>query len=135
MTQLWDPYRHEHDYRSARHRQGRSFYGHALREVLEAPEPKPSRIYRITEWYMGSRWAPIALLILGAAFLGASIVFLVGCNTISGCQPGATRCKGEVVEKCYQLTGWERIEVCTGLETCHFNDGGACHTLDVACCR
>jgi len=74
MTQLWDPYRHEHDYRSARHRQGRSFYGHALREVLEAPEPKPSRIDRITEYYFARQWPAVVLLLAAAALFGAAIV-------------------------------------------------------------
>ena len=47
------------------------YYGHALKALLD---PKPSRIDRIADWYADSRWAPIALLVVGAALLGAAIV-------------------------------------------------------------
>ena len=55
------------------------------------------------------------------------------CTLVGGCQPGSTRCRGQVLEECHDLTGWERAQVCDN--ACHYDDPLACGTYDIGCCR
>ena len=110
------------------------YYGSQLRRVL-APEPTdPSFIDRVADYYFEHRWPTIVLLVLGAAFLAASIMFLAGCALAGGCLPGETRCEGVVVEECVDWKGWQRKEVCETPYTCVIDRPSICGTHNVACC-
>lgn len=74
MTWTIDPHKHRHDERSYYRRKGQPYYGHRLRAVLAAPEPRPSLPYRVTEFYCRHTWPAVAMLVLGCALLGMAIV-------------------------------------------------------------
>jgi hypothetical protein len=88
---------------------------------------------------MGAELRRLATLAYRAGFPKILALLLLavvpsGCTILYGCTPGQTRCKGNVVETCYQFKGWERTEVCSAPETCHDDDPKFCSTYDVACC-
>ena len=139
MTITLDPRRPRQDFPALRRRSpristGQVYYGEKLRRVL-APEPTdPLFIDRVADYYCEHKWPAVVLLILGAMFLAACIVFIVGCSSIIGCQPGESRCKGNTVEECHSLSGWERQTVCAVPEACVFDSAASCGTYEVACC-
>ena len=77
---------------------------------------------KLTGWVLG--WTCFFLALAVAS----------GCDSVSGCHAGETRCSNELAQICTEASGWETWQDCGSYGgTCGYGPG-ACYGYNGSCC-